>query len=156
MFQTIPFLGRLSTIYNRLVIKVQKWFYHIISQADRHFLEYHHFDPSQITIDFKCRNIKESDILMHPRKQLKRKVRSGDSSGKGGSKPKLQVICQRFRKVSARHRKGPPYRLGWALRLWVFPSPDTKRLRTLDPVGSTVRYEMMKLCTRSVEDTMRR
>ena len=26
----------------------------------------------------------------------------------------------------------------------------------LDPVGSTVRYEMMKLCTRSVEDTMKR
>ena len=26
----------------------------------------------------------------------------------------------------------------------------------LDPVGSTVRYEMMKLCTRSIEDTMRR
>ena len=26
----------------------------------------------------------------------------------------------------------------------------------LDPVGSTVRYEMMKLCTSSVEDTMRR
>ena len=93
MFQTIPsnFLGRLSTIYNRLVIKVQKWFYHIISQADRHFLEYHHFDPSQITTDFKCRNIKESDILMHPRKQLKRKVRSGDSSGKGGSKVQARV-----------------------------------------------------------------
>ena len=26
----------------------------------------------------------------------------------------------------------------------------------LDPVGSTVRYEMMKLCTESVEDTLRR
>ena len=26
----------------------------------------------------------------------------------------------------------------------------------LDPVGSTVRYEMMKLCTGSVLDTMRR
>ena len=26
----------------------------------------------------------------------------------------------------------------------------------LDPVGSTVRYEMMKLCTGSVKDTMRR
>ena len=26
----------------------------------------------------------------------------------------------------------------------------------LDPVGSTVRYEMMKLCTGSVQDTMRR
>ena len=26
----------------------------------------------------------------------------------------------------------------------------------LDPVGSTVRYEMMKLCTGSVWDTMRR
>ena len=26
----------------------------------------------------------------------------------------------------------------------------------LDPVGSTVRYEMMKLCTWSAEDTMRR
>ena len=25
----------------------------------------------------------------------------------------------------------------------------------LDPVGSTVRYEMMKLCTGSVKDTMR-
>ena len=59
---TVQLLGRLSTIYNRLVIKVQKWFYHIISQADRHFLEYHHFDPSQITTDFKCRNIKESEV----------------------------------------------------------------------------------------------
>ena len=28
--------------------------------------------------------------------------------------------------------------------------------RELDPVGSTVRYEMMKLCTGSVQDTMRR
>ena len=26
----------------------------------------------------------------------------------------------------------------------------------LDPVGSTVRYEKMKLCTGSVQDTMRR
>ena len=26
---------------------------------------------------------------------------------------------------------------------------------TLDPVGSTVRYEMMKLCTGSLENTMR-
>ena len=26
----------------------------------------------------------------------------------------------------------------------------------LDPVGSTVRYEMMKLCAGSVQDTMRR
>ena len=26
----------------------------------------------------------------------------------------------------------------------------------LDPVGSTVRYEMVKLCTGSVQDTMRR
>ena len=26
----------------------------------------------------------------------------------------------------------------------------------LDPVGSTVRYEMMKLCIGSVKDTMRR
>ena len=65
------------------------------------------------------------DILMHPRKQLKRKVNSCDSSGKGGSKVQVRVagICQRFCKVSARHRKGPPYRLGWALRIWVFPSP---------------------------------
>ena len=31
-----------------------------------------------------------------------------------------------------------------------------KKYITLDPVGSTVRYEMMKLCTWSVEDTMRR
>ena len=31
-----------------------------------------------------------------------------------------------------------------------------KKKMKLDPVGSTVRYEMMKLCTRSVEDTMRR
>ena len=29
-------------------------------------------------------------------------------------------------------------------------------MRKLDPVGSTVRYEMMKLCTGSVQDTMRR
>ena len=28
--------------------------------------------------------------------------------------------------------------------------------KKLDPVGSTVRYEMMKLCTGSVKDTMRR
>ena len=28
--------------------------------------------------------------------------------------------------------------------------------KKLDPVGSTVRYEMMKLCTGSVYDTMRR
>ena len=27
--------------------------------------------------------------------------------------------------------------------------------QSLDPVGSTVRYEMMKLCTGSVQDTMR-
>ena len=27
---------------------------------------------------------------------------------------------------------------------------EKKRLRELDPVGSTVRYEMMKLCTGSV------
>ena len=33
---------------------------------------------------------------------------------------------------------------------------ERKKLEELDPVGSTVRYEMMKLCTRSVEDTMRR
>ena len=33
-----------------------------------------------------------------------------------------------------------------------FFSPTQK----LDPVGSTVRYEMMKLCTGSVQDTMRR
>ena len=53
--------------------------------------------------------------------------------GKEGprSKSELQVICQRFCKVSAMHRKGPPYRLGWALRIWVFPSPYTERLRTL-------------------------
>ena len=30
------------------------------------------------------------------------------------------------------------------------------KLAKLDPVGSTVRYEMMKLCTGSVYDTMRR
>ena len=30
-----------------------------------------------------------------------------------------------------------------------------KDYRKLDPVGSTVRYEMMKLCTGSVKDTMR-
>ena len=28
--------------------------------------------------------------------------------------------------------------------------------KKLDPVGLTVRYEMMKLCTGSVQDTMRR
>ena len=31
-----------------------------------------------------------------------------------------------------------------------------KRKEELDPVGSTARYEMMKLCTGSVQDTMRR
>ena len=30
-----------------------------------------------------------------------------------------------------------------------------KDMQKLDPVGSTVRYEMMKLCTWSVEDPMR-
>ena len=35
-------------------------------------------------------------------------------------------------------------------------SIHSKSKSKLDPVGSTVRYEMMKLCTRSVEDTMRR
>ena len=29
-------------------------------------------------------------------------------------------------------------------------------LKKLEPVGSTVHYEMMKLCTGSVQDTMRR
>ena len=32
----------------------------------------------------------------------------------------------------------------------------SRRLDKLDPVGSTARYEMMKLCTGSVQDTMRR
>ena len=32
----------------------------------------------------------------------------------------------------------------------------TQTMRKLDPIGSTVRYEMMKLCTGSVQDTMRR
>ena len=31
-----------------------------------------------------------------------------------------------------------------------------RRAYELDPVDSTVRYEMMKLCTGSVQDTMRR
>ena len=37
-----------------------------------------------------------------------------------------------------------------------FQSNGWRRKKKLDPVGSTVCYEMMKLCTGSVEDTMRR
>ena len=33
---------------------------------------------------------------------------------------------------------------------------ETQNHKTLDPFGSSVRYEMMKLCTGSVQDTMRR
>ena len=36
--------------------------------------------------------------------------------------------------------------------LWTAPKQNSGQL---DPVGSTVRYEMMKLCTGSVQDTMR-
>ena len=35
-------------------------------------------------------------------------------------------------------------------------SNENEVLQELDPVGSTVRYEMMKLCTGSVQDTTRR
>ena len=37
-----------------------------------------------------------------------------------------------------------------------FPLTSKKEKFELDPVGSTVRYEMMKLCTGSAQDTMRR
>ena len=39
--------------------------------------------------------------------------------------------------------------LGKGELFWVKP------VKKLDPVGSTVRYEMMKLCTGTVKDTMR-
>ena len=46
------------------------------------------------------------EILMHPRKQLKRKVRSGDSSGKGGSMVQVRVAGN-LSKISQSQCKAP-------------------------------------------------
>ena len=68
--------------------------------------------------------------------------------------------AQRFLDTMLLHqeaRKGKS-RVCWTFQKWLSsPDQNNKQLKCkLDPVGSTVRYEMMKLCTGSVKDTMRR
>ena len=64
----------------------------------------------------------------------------------------MESLRRRIRKVLREDRRADQARWGTLFQQLVDDNGDDE----LDPVGSTVRYEMMKLCTGSEKDTMRR